>query len=280
MELLQLKYFCDAAQTENFSKTAAKYNVPPSNISQSIKRLEKELDINLFDRRSNCLMLNEHGKNFYKKIEKALNIIDDAKSEIADINNRGILKICIMTNRLTVTATIEKFAKKYPEVLISSYYNLSGNLDDFDIIISDENFRADNVEREMIVSEEISLAINKENPLALKKDISAKDLASENFITMNEESSLFSVAKKICADMNFHPNIVMQSPDPMFVRKCVDLNLGITFVPSISWQGQFSDNVILKELDGFYRTTYAYKSKNKFRKKSVENFIGMLKKMF
>ena len=42
MELLQLTYFCDAAVTQNFSKTAQKYNVPPSNISQSIKRLEIE----------------------------------------------------------------------------------------------------------------------------------------------------------------------------------------------------------------------------------------------
>ena len=43
MELLQLKYFCDSAKTQNFSKTAENFTVPPSNISQSIKRLEKEL---------------------------------------------------------------------------------------------------------------------------------------------------------------------------------------------------------------------------------------------
>ena len=43
MELLQLMYFCDAAETENFSRTAKKYHVPPSDISQSIKRLELEL---------------------------------------------------------------------------------------------------------------------------------------------------------------------------------------------------------------------------------------------
>ena len=57
MELLQLTDFCDAALTENFSKTAEKYKVPPSNISQSIKRLEKELSIALFDRRANRVVL-------------------------------------------------------------------------------------------------------------------------------------------------------------------------------------------------------------------------------
>ena len=280
MELLQLKYFCDAAQTQNFSKTASKYHVPPSNISQSIKRLEKELDVKLFDRKSNCLTLNEKGKNFYTKVSEALKIIGNAKSEATDSNDKGILKICIMTNRLTVTKTIEEFAKKYPEVIISSAYSLLDDFKDFDIIISDENFRADDMEKEMIVSEEISLAVNKENPLAFKETISSKDLLVENFICMNEESSLYLITQKICNSMNFQPNIVMQSPDPIFVRKCVDLNLGITFAPAISWQGQFSDKVILKKLDGFYRTTYAYKSKNKFNKKSAKNFIEMLKNMF
>ena len=280
MEFLQLKYFCDAAQTENFSKTAKKYNVPPSNISQSIKRLERELDVKLFDRRSNCLVLNEKGKNFYTKVSEALKIIDNAKSEAADTNDKGVLKICIMTNRLTVTKTIEKFAKKYPEVVIFTSYNLSEDFEDFDIIISDENLRADNTEKEMIVSEEISLAVNTENPLSHKDKITGKDLLNENFISMSEESSLFAITKKICDSMDFQPNIVMQSPDPVFVRKCVDLNLGITFAPAISWQGQFSDKVILKKLDGFYRTTYAYKNKNKFNKKSAINFLEMLKRDF
>ena len=50
MELLQLQYFCNAAETENFSKTANNYNVPTSNISQCIRRLENELNTTLFDR--------------------------------------------------------------------------------------------------------------------------------------------------------------------------------------------------------------------------------------
>ena len=280
MELLQLKYFCDAAQTENFSKTANKYHVPPSNISQSIKRLEVELGVKLFDRKSNCLTLNKNGENFYKKVKEALNILENAQAEMSDNNDKGVLKICIMTNRFTVSKTIEKFAKKYPDIVISSSYSLSADSEDFDIIISDDNLRSDNTEREMIVSEGISLAINTENPLAHKAEINGEDLAKENFICMNEESSLFSTTKKICNSMNFQPNIVMQSPDPVFVRKCVDLNLGVTFAPAISWQGQFSDKVVLKKLDGFYRTTYAYKNKNKFNKKSIINFIEMLKKDF
>lgn len=277
MELLQLKYFCDAAQTENFSKTAYKYNVPPSNISQSIKRLEKELSTKLFNRKPNSLTLSKQGKDFYKKINLALSIIDDAKAEITDREETGTLKISVMTNRHKVMDAIEKFAKKYPDIVIFTSYDLPEDISDYDIVVSDEKFNSDNAEREIIVSEEISLAVNSENPLSTKSNITANDLSVENFICMNKESSLFSITRKICADIGFQPNIVMQSPDPAFVRKCVELNLGITFVPTISWQGMFSDKIVIKKLSGFYRTTYAYKNKNKFTKKSSENFLKMLK---
>ena len=49
MEILQLKYFCDSAVTGNFSATAKKFMVPPSAVSQSIKRLENELGTTLFE---------------------------------------------------------------------------------------------------------------------------------------------------------------------------------------------------------------------------------------
>ncbi len=48
MEVLQLRYFCDSARTQNFSLTAKKFMVPPSAVSQSIRRLEKELGFVLF----------------------------------------------------------------------------------------------------------------------------------------------------------------------------------------------------------------------------------------
>jgi len=67
MELLQLKYFCDAAETQNYSKTAKKFYVPTSNISQSVKRLERELGVELFEHRANRIVLAESGKRFMKR---------------------------------------------------------------------------------------------------------------------------------------------------------------------------------------------------------------------
>ena len=99
MEFLQLKYFCDAALTENFSETAKKFMVPPSNISQSVKRLEGELGVSLFDRNANRIRLNAHGKIFYEKVSNALCLIDEAKSALCDDGGHGKIKICVNASR-------------------------------------------------------------------------------------------------------------------------------------------------------------------------------------
>ena len=62
MEFLQLKYFFESSKNENFAKTAEKFMVPPSSVSTAIKRLENELGCELFDRKSNSILLNENGK--------------------------------------------------------------------------------------------------------------------------------------------------------------------------------------------------------------------------
>ena len=113
MELLQLKYFCDAAQTENFSETAKKFSVPPSNISQSIHRLEKELGTELFERTANRIRLSHDGKIFSDGAKKALACLENAKTAVQDTGElRGEIKIGILTNRRVVTEVIGTFKKQ------------------------------------------------------------------------------------------------------------------------------------------------------------------------
>ena len=89
MELLQLKYFKDAFVTKNFSHTAEKYSVPQSAVSQSIKRLEEELGVQLFVRAANKITPNECGRYFYNyisaaliQIEKGINVVKRCDSDM------------------------------------------------------------------------------------------------------------------------------------------------------------------------------------------------------
>ena len=182
MEILQLRYFCHAARTENFSHTANTFNVPPSNISQSIKRLERELGTRLFDRSHNSVILNEHGAKFYAKINEALALIDSAADELSSTDKKQTLSVCSLTNRQLIMQATEKFHALYPDVsVVISHDFADGNK--YDLIISDSDFTQQNTLRRLIVTEQIGLAVNKKNPLSEKEAISVSDLKNENFIS-------------------------------------------------------------------------------------------------
>ena len=275
MELLQLRYFCDAAKQENFSKTARKYTVPPSNISQTIRRLETELGTPLFTRNTNKVTLNRKGEVFYKKISKALELIDDAEAELCDNGETGNISISVNTNRRIVLEAIEAFRKKFPDVNIKTAYFGNLETEEYNIIVDSENTSLSGYRKEILFSEDIALAVNRESRFATLENINVEDLRDEPFISLDSKASMCKVTKDICRAHGFEPRIAPQSDDPAFVRKCVELGLGIAFAPMMSWKGQLSENVVTKPL-GYKREIYIYINESIHLPLCAKNFIDLL----
>ena len=276
MELLQLRYFCDAAELENFSRTAEKHGVPVSNISQTIKRLERELECELFIHAANRVMLNEQGRLFYESAKKALDALGEGKLVLADskVSIAGEIKILVLTNRRVVTRAIEAFKQRYPEVTFVIKHN-TGTSGEFDLIICDEYFPDEDFDTTVLLTEDILLALHKDNPLAGRERISVSDLKNERFITMPDGSSMYTITNRLCE--GFVPNIAIQSDDPYYIRKYVALGLGVAFFPAMSWHGQFSDDVVFKSIGTVRRSTVIARKKGKYLTRRAKLFIEMLR---
>lgn len=280
MELLQLKYFCDAAQSENFSATAKKFFVPPSAISQSIQRLERELGSRLFERQANRIRLNEKGKGFYKRVREALTLLEDAKTQVKDDGSGGKLRLSIFINRRIVMQTVEAFSRCYPQVEVITKYNVSPDVEEMDLVISDIAPGGGELLRQELMREDILLAVRREHPLAQRSCITAADLEQAPFICTNQGSSLYRIAQEICGDLGFSPHIVICSDDPYYIRKCIELGLGVSLIPARSWQGEFSDRIVLRSVGDYRRTTYVYRNKRTYTSSCVQHFLQMLQEEF
>ena len=277
MELLQLTYFCDAAESENFTKTAQRFSVPASNISQTIHRLEKELGVKLFDRRSNKAMLNEAGRVFYKSVKSALDSIEEGKQRLSDLNesDTGEVKLLILTSRNIVANAIGRFKEKYPNTVFSVSHRVENSNDGFDLIISDQPPFGRTMQRHLLLSEDMMLAVKKGSEWD-NENVNLAELGSARFVSMYSGHSLYRIADKVCTDLGFKPNIAIQSDDPYYMRKYVELGMGVAIVPSISWQGLFSDDVVLKSIGKIKRETYIYSDPEKYMPTVVRSFLDEL----
>ena len=278
MEILQLTYFCTSAETENFSKTAKKFNVPASNISQSVHRLEEELGVKLFDRSANRITLNDSGKLFYEDVKQALTLIKNAELKMQQHNEiSGEIRILALTNRRIVTKAVEIFEKKYPSVSFFINHFDDENIDDYDLIITDKILNDKHYSKKLLVEEDVLLAMAKSHTLA-EKSFTLEDLKNERFISMGEKSGIYKLAHQICASAGFIPEIVIQSDDPYYIRKYIEMGLGISFVPSVSWKGLFSDNVKCLKITQTKRRTYMYNNSQKYLSNTCQLFSEELLK--
>ena len=277
MEFLQLKYFSDAAQTENLSKTAKKFCVPTSAVSQSIRRLEKELGVELFDRRSNRIALNEEGRRFYKSVREIDEILQEARERLVrdPMEISGEIRMDILCNRRIVSDAIRQFAAQHPGVTFA--LNHGSNSDEsHDLVISDDSFSKKNYIRQPLITEDIAIAFSANHPLAGQETVVLSQLADDCFVAMQSNSRLYNLTQRLCAQAGFVPKVSIRCDDPYYIRKYIEMGMGVGLVPLFSWQGQLSDALVCKKLEGIQRTTYAYWDGSRTMSATVKAFLALL----
>ncbi len=257
MDLLQLRYFCYAAEVQNFAQTAKHFFVPASGISQSIKRLENELGIKLFDRTGNRILLNDAGKFFYEKTALALSALDEAKLGVQSKNAKEeALRVLVLSNRRVVTLAAERFSKAFPHTPLFFTYRQNES-EAYDMIVADTSPTGAVYERLPLVTEPFALAVPEGHPLT-EAPLHLEELEKERFVCMPKGSSLYEMLHTLCLSHGFSPTIALESDDPATVRHCIEEGVGIGLVPAFSWRGLFSRRVRLVPVADLFRTTYLF----------------------
>ncbi len=281
MELLQFKYFCDAAVTENFSVTAKKYGVPPSAVSHSIRRLENEIGVKLFTRQKNTVYLNEKGKIFYTRISSALAEIKNATKEVQKNTSYESIRLCVNAHRALVTKALAKFQKLYPDIDMQIVNFRNPHEEEFDFIIASDEVNIESLDKYKIISDELAVAINESNPIANDKNFSVAMLRDEPFIILQKPSSMHDITHSVCKSFGFEPHISIQTDDPSYISEFLRLGLGVCIVAMRSaQQWNYHESVLLKKIDGCTRNTYVYFSGKKmspYKEKLLDMLIAEFK---
>ena len=84
MNIQQLRYFLVLADTLSFTKTAEKYYISQTAVSNQIKALEEKLGVQLFQRDNRKVILTPAGKVFVKEAKSIITRIEEAVQHTKD----------------------------------------------------------------------------------------------------------------------------------------------------------------------------------------------------
>ena len=177
MELRQLRYFVKAAETLNFSDAAKALNIAQSSLSQQIKQLEEELDVQLFLRNSHAIRLTEAGELM---LPFALRTVHDAETcaqRIHDLQKllSGTLNIGVTYSFSPIlTETVISFMKLYPGIKLNIIYKPMGELDF--VLASKPTKPVADLESHILFQNSLSAVVSTSHPLASKEKVTLAEL--------------------------------------------------------------------------------------------------------
>lgn len=267
LDVALYRNFYYVCKSGSFSKAAKELGVTQPNISYSIKKLEDNLGIKLFER-GNTLVLTPEAETLLPYVEESLNSLKKGNEKINDLINLQRGQICIgIPSHIGVfllVDLIKKFNSKYSNVRIKVmckptkelFKLLKVNAVDMIIDCSPLEENIDGFIITKIATEKCGFACNKKRSDLLNKKNSLDDIAKQTLIVPSLTSSntkklvsVFEKHKKV-----FSPKFEIATSDMIAEMVSNDIGIGYLFEKTVSKYNnlQIMDvNINLPEFDIF-----------------------------
>ncbi|MDB5869432.1 MAG: transcriptional regulator, LysR family [Polaromonas sp.] len=187
MEIRQLRYFLDIAQTEHLTQSAQNLFVTQSTLSHGLRQLEQELGVNLFDRLGRGLKLSQAGSEFRVYATRALKEIEAGRMALADLSGlqSGKLTVGAFPTFLNtvVPATVAAFSQAHPGVMVEVRDLRAGAIEalllrgELDLGIAFHPTEHEEIETEPLFDERMLLVVGASHRLAGRRSLAMKALA-------------------------------------------------------------------------------------------------------
>ncbi|GAB1477278.1 LysR family transcriptional regulator [Bacillota bacterium] len=242
MNSLQIECLLALSNTLNFSKASEIVHMSQPSFSKIIASLEDEIGVELFIRNKRSVKPTMAGESFINEMSQISRQYDNAVIKAQNISSgiTGYVRIGFFGTGLfrTLPLLFREFHDKYPNVSLRlkdcthAYLSESylGESADVLLLPSFQAIGFDDIESRLLFSDDMCVAVGKEHPLALKEEVSAKDLKDEAFIIMGRHNSLrdYDFVSHMCREASFVPKIVYEADILHNIFLMVECNVGIT----------------------------------------------------
>jgi DNA-binding transcriptional LysR family regulator len=289
MEIRQLEYFEAVSRLNSFTKAAKEHHVAQPSITVSIRKLEEELGISLFERSNNRIKLTLQGQLFLERANAILTEVKGAQQLVKDIrqDKKQNLRLGIppFLGSWILPIIFTHYVKQHPDVeLVVQDLGTHEIIDellkdniDLGLVVLDDSL---SMLESLLVSEgELLLLLPKGHPFEAVSEVPFEWLEQEKLI-MYKPSTFIST--RIMQEFTKHsitPNIIHSPNQLATILNLVVCGAGISFVlddsnPLI----KDSPNLVTRPLKSpiSYRAGLVWKE-NKYLIDSVRDFLKFFK---
>ena len=222
MNTKQLQYILALSETLSFSQVAEKLGITQPALSKQIQHMEKELGVQLFDRKRNPLSLTPAGEYFVRNAKELLYMEEQLRKGLDRFQSGEY-------GRLTIGATpfrsfylmpelIKKIRASYPGVQVTLREVPSPQLrkeaaeGKFDLAIVNLPVDTSLLEVVPLKPDILVLAVHKSmaEQLPATKEVDFSQVKELPFVTLSPGQEMRQLFDSLCTAAGFHPNIAAE----------------------------------------------------------------------
>lgn len=235
MELRQLEYFMAVCEELHFTRAADKIGISQPNLSLSIKALEEEIGMPMFDRIGKRIELTDAGAVLKKHVRMMLQNLSNARQEMDDLYHQkgGHLSIGALPSELDyrLTPMFIRFFQRYPNIRLKiiSEVDVTGLVlnSDTDIGIAVKPLYDSRLVIRPLAREEYGIVVSKDNELSQAESISLADLQSLPIVSYPKGLWGRDFVDSWCRQHGFHLNVVVETSSNPSLFLFVKANIGV-----------------------------------------------------
>lgn len=249
-----LLYFQKTAELQHMTNAAKELHIAQPALSRSIRGLEDELGVTLFEHYGRNIKLTKNGEILLKYSKNFLRDLESLQRELSESQNlqQMTVRLVILSASKSIPVFLMKFKQEHPKALLEVVQpNNRGiiNQKQMDLTLFSSVEPIDDNHTVTLFKENLVMIVNNSDPHANLTNAKLSDFSDANFIAAPKGMGLRSATDTFCKEAGFIPKIVMESDSPDTVREFVHAGLGIALVPEITWNSAIGDEILVIKIE-------------------------------
>lgn len=241
MELRQLRYFLLVADELHFGRAAERLHITQPPLTVAVRRLERELGVQLLERTTRRVTLTAAGQAFKERVQAAIADLDDAAGDVADVaaGKSGKIRVGFVSSAsyTAVPEAIRAFRQRRPRIdlvlnPLTSGEQIEQLLDgSLDLGLIRDPGEIPGLNLELLSTEDLVVVLPDTHRLAAAEEIRPQELEGEPMILFPYRLMPGFVARVLRLFDPIPPVVVQQAIHQETVLGLVAAGLGISVLP-------------------------------------------------
>jgi DNA-binding transcriptional LysR family regulator len=241
MELRDLRIFATVLDVHGVTRAAERLHLAQSAVSQAIKRLERELGIELLERRPDGVRPTEAGAVLGRHARIMINSAGRAQRDMAAFRGLEVGTVRMgmgpTSTPLVLVSLLRRLRTLRPGLRLEVEEGLPGVLADrmhlgyLDLQIQFLPITVPGFEAVEFGRLPMATIVAPDHPLAKRRRVKLGELADEEWISAPPGNPARAWLEEACATAGFRPTVTMELTTLAHIRSFVEAGLGIAMMP-------------------------------------------------